>query len=176
MQPPLRLALTPAERDELAHRLRAGSTPHAVHERLRMIAAVADGATVPAAARTLGRHPQTVRKCVKRFLAEGFAGLDDRPRPGRPARLSEADLLALEAQLDADAAGGARTWTVGQAAGWLAETRGVAVTPAHLGEVLRRRGFRWKRTKRATAHKQGDRLRQAEAAADLALWRFGGSW
>jgi transposase len=175
MQPPFRIVLTPAERNDLDRRLRAGSTPHAVHERLRMVAAVADGATVPAAARTLGHHPQTVLKFVKRFLAEGCAGLDDRPRPGRPARLGEADLLALEARLDADAAGGVRTWTVGQAAGWLAAARGASVTPAHLGEVLRRRDFRWKRTKRTTGHKQGDGLRRAEAAADLALWRFGGS-
>jgi len=175
MQPPLRVALTPAEREDFARRLRAGTTPHDVHARLRMVAAVADGATVPQAARALGHHPQTVRKFVKRFLAEGVAGLDDRPRSGRPARLTEADLLAVEERLDADAASGARTWTVGQAAGWLAEARGVTVTPAHLGEVLRRRGYRWKRTKRATAHRQGDGLRQAEAAADLALWRFGGS-
>jgi len=175
MQPPLRIALTLAEREDLDRRLRAGTTPHEVHQRLRMVAAVAGGATVPEAARALGHHPQTVRKFVKRFLAEGFAGLDDRPRSGRPPRLTEVDVLALEAQLDADAAEGTRTWTVGQAAGWLAEERGVTVTPAHLGEVLRRRGFRWKRTKRATAHKQGDGLRQAEAAADLALWRFGGS-
>ena len=175
MQPPLRITLTPAERADLDRRLRAGTTPHQVHDRLRMIAAVADGATVPQAARTLGHHPQTVRKFVKRFLAEGVAGLDDRPRSGRPARLTEADLLAVEERLDADAASGARTWTVGQVAGWLTETRGVTVTPAHLGEVLRRRDFRWKRTKRATGHKQGDGLRQAEAAADLALWRFGGS-
>ena len=175
MQPPLRIALTPAERAELDRRLRAGTTPHLVHERLRMGAAVADGATVPEAARALGHHHQTVRKFVKRFAAEGFAGLEDRPRSGRPLRRTEAALRALEDRLDADAAGGLRTWTLGQAAGWLAEERGVAVTPAHLGELLRRRDFRWKRTKRATAHKQGDGLRQAEAAADLALWRFGGN-
>ena len=175
MQPPLRLTLTATERADLERRLRAGTTPHLVHERLRMVAAVADGTTVPAAAAALGHHPQTVRKFVKRFAAEGIAGLADRPRSGRPPRLTEADLLALEERLDADATTGARTWTVGQAAGWLAEERGVAVTPAHLGEVLRRRGFRWKRTKRATTHKQGDGLRQAEATADLALWRFGGS-
>jgi transposase len=173
MQAPLRLTLTPAERAELDRRLRAGTTPHAVHERLRMVAAVADGATVPAAAAALGHHHQTVRKFVKRFAAEGFAGLTDRPRSGRPPRLTEADLLAVEARLAADAASGARTWTLGQVAAWLAEERGVAVTPAHLGEVLHRRDFRWKRTKRSTAHKQGDGLRQAEAAADLALWRFG---
>jgi transposase len=175
VQPPLRITLTPAERAELDRRLRAGTTPHLVHERLRMVAAVADGATVPAAARAVGHHHQTVRKFVKRFAAEGFAGLEDRPRAGRPPRLAEADLLALEERLDADAAGGVRTWTVGQAAAWLAEERGVAVTPAHLGERLRRRDFRWKRTKRSPAHKQGDGLRQAEAAADLALWRFGRS-
>jgi hypothetical protein len=64
MQPPLRLALPPADRAELDRRLRAVTTPHAVHQRLRMIAAVADGATVPAAAATLGHHPQTVRKFV----------------------------------------------------------------------------------------------------------------
>jgi len=175
VHPPLRLTLTPGEGDGLARRLRASTTPHDVYERRRMIAAVADGATVPQAARAVGHHPQTVRKFVKRFLAEGFVGLGDRPRSGRPARLTEADLRAVEERLAADAASGARTRTVGQAAGWLAETRGVAITPAHLGGVLRRRDFRWTRTKRATAHTQGDGLRRAEAAADLALRRFGGS-
>jgi transposase len=174
VQPPIRIALSPAQRAELDRRLRARTTERREYERLAMVRAVADGATVPAAARALGHHPQTVRKFVKRFLAEGFAGLADRPRAGRPARLSEADLAALEARLDEDALTGARTWTLGQAAGWLAEERGVRVSPAHLGERLKRRDFRWKRTRRATTHKQGDGLRQAEAAADLALWRFGG--
>jgi transposase len=172
VQPPLRIELSPAERDELERRLRAGTTEHRVHERLRMIAAVADGATVPQAARTLGVHHQTVRQAVKRFLAAGLAGLADRPRAGRPPRLSEADLVALEERLDADAASGARTWTLGQLTAWLAEERGVTISPDRLGVLLKRRDFRWKRTKRATSHKQGDGLRQAQAAADLALWRF----
>jgi transposase len=173
MQPPIRIELAPAQRAELARRLRARTTERRAYERLRMIEAVVDGLTVPQAARALGVHHQTVRKFVKRFLAEGFAGLADRPRAGRPPRLSAADLAGLEERLDEDAASGARTWTLGQAAGWLAEERGVAISPGHLGEVLKRRDFRWKRTKRSTAHKQGDGLRQAEAAADLALWRFG---
>ncbi len=173
MQPPLRIDLAPDQRAELDRRLRARTTPRREYERLQMIRAVAAGATVPEVARALGHHHQTVRQAAKRFLAEGFAGLADRPRSGRPRRLREADLRALEERLDADAATGARTWTRGQAAAWLAEERGVSVGPAHLGEALRRRGFRWKRTKRATAHKQGDGRRQAEAAADLALWRFG---
>ena len=79
----------------------------------------------------------------------------------------------MEARLDADAASGARTWTLGQLAAWLAEERGVTISADRLGVLLKRRDFRWKRTKRATSHKQGDGLRQAQAAADLALWRFG---
>jgi transposase len=173
VQPPLRIELSPVQRAELERRLRARTAERRVHDRLAMVRAVADGATVPQAARALGFHPQTVRQAVKRFRAEGFAGLADRPRPGRPPRLGEADLRALEARLDADAASGARAWTLPQLAGWLAEERGVRIGPDRLGVLLKRRGFRWKRTKRSTAHKQGDGLRQAEARADRALWRFG---
>lgn len=169
----IRLALTPADRAELARRLRARTTERREYERLRIIQTVGDGATIPHAARTLGLHEQTVRKFVTRFQAEGFAGLTDRPRAGRPPRLTEADLLAVEACLDADARTGGRTWTLPQLTAWLAEERGVVVTPGHLGARLTRRDFRWKRTKRSTTHKQQDPDRQEDAAADLALLRFG---
>jgi transposase len=168
----IRLELSPAERAELERRLRARTIERREYERLEMIRAVDDGATVPRAARALGVHEQTVRKFVARFAAEGFAGLADRPRAGRPPRLTDDDLAAVEARLDADARSGVRTWTLPQLAAWLAEERGVTVTPGHLGERLKRRDFRWKRTKRATAHKQPDPDRQEEAAADLALLPF----
>ena len=172
----IRIELSGAQRQELARRLRARTTERREYERLRMLDAVAAGATIPRAARALGVHEQTVRKFVARFLAEGFAGLADRPRAGRPPRLGEADLAAVEARLDADAASGARTWTLPRLAAWLAEERGVTMTPAHLGERLKRRDFRWKRTKRTTAHKQADPDRQEEAAADLALLHFSRGW
>ena len=172
----IRVELSAEERAEVERRLRARTTEHRAHERLAMIRAVADGATIPQAARALGVHEQTVRKFVTRFLAEGFAGLTDRPRAGRPPRLTEADLAAVEARLDADAATGARTWTLPQLAAWLAEERGVTVSPAHLGERLKRRDFRWKRTKRSLAHNRTDPDRQEEAKADLALLRFCRGW
>jgi transposase len=165
----IRLELTPAARAELGRRLRARTTERREYERLQIVRAVGDGATIPQAARALGLHEQTVRKFVARFRAEGFAGLADRPRAGRPPRLTDDDLAAVEARLDADAATGARTWTLPQLAAWLAEARGVTVTPGHLGERLKARDFRWKRTKRSTAHKQADPDRQEAAAADLAL-------
>jgi transposase len=167
----IRLELTPADRAELERRLRARTTERREYERLRIVQAVGDGATIPQAARALGLHEQTVRKFVKRFLAAGFAGLADRPRSGRPPVLTEDDLAAVEARLDQDARSGARTWTLPQLAAWLAEERGVGVTPGHLGERLKARDFRWKRTKRSTAHKHADPDRQEAAAADLALLR-----
>ena len=172
----LRLELSVDQRDELSRRLRARTTERREYERLRIVEAVAAGATVPEAARALGLHEQTVRKFVTRFAAEGFAGLADRPRAGRPPVLTDADLAAVEARLDEDARTGARAWTLPQLAAWLAEERGVSVTPGHLGERLKARDFRWKRTKRSTAHKQSDPDRQEEAAADLALLPFCRGW
>jgi transposase len=175
MQAPLRIELAPDQRAELDRRLRARTAERREYERLLMVRAGAGGATGAAAARALGRRHQTVRQAVKRCLAAGFAGLADRPRSGRPPTVTAADLEALAARLGEGAATGRRAWTLGQAAGWLAEERGVAVAPGHLGDPLKRRDSRRQRTKRATPRKQGDRLRQAQAAADLALRRFGGS-
>jgi transposase len=172
----IRLELREDQRDELARRLRARTIERRTYERLRIVQVVADGATIPQAARALGLHEQTVRKFVKRFAAEGFAGLADRPRAGRPPVLTAADLEAVEARLDEDARTGARTWTLAQLAAWLAEERGVTVTPGHLGERLTARDFRWKRTKRTTGHKQADPDRQEDAEADLALLPFCRGW
>jgi hypothetical protein len=80
----IRLALTPVDREELGRRRRARTIERRKHERLRIAQPVGNGATIPEAARVLGRHEQTVRKFVVRFTAESFAGLADRPRPGRP--------------------------------------------------------------------------------------------
>ena len=39
-------------------------------------------------AQVVGRERQSLRDAVVRFNAEGLAGLWDRPRPGRPEKLS----------------------------------------------------------------------------------------
>jgi putative transposase len=106
-----------------------------------------------------------VRKHLKAFAAGGFAALADRPRSGRRPRLRAADLAAVEALLDRDAAG-ERTWTLPQLVDWLAGEREVAISANRLGRLLRQRRFRWKRTKRSVQHK-ADPVRQAEKEADL---------
>ncbi len=161
--------LTAAPWTELARAQRAKVIERRRWVRLEMVRHAALSKSIPAAAAGLGVHPQTVRRHVKAFLAGGIAALADEPRSGRPPKLTEAVLAALEARLDEDAASGARTWTRPQAAAWLAEEHGVAVNPASLGEVLKRRDFRGKRTKRSARHHQTDEDRQARKEADLAL-------
>jgi transposase len=150
----------------------------ALRDRLEMLRLSDLGRSVPQIAQDLDRHEQTVRKYLKAFLAaegaapgSGWGVLPDRPRPGRPPTLTEAHLLAVERLLDEAAARGERTWSAPQLAQWLAKTHEVDISPKYLGERLRRRTFRWKRTKRTVQHK-ADPDRQEEAKADLAVLTF----
>src|SRR5262245_10436752 len=155
----------PAEQGaEWARRWWAPGTPPAARERLEMVRLAARH-SVPWIAAQVGRHEQTVRRVVTRFLAQGFAGLADRPRSGRPPTLTAAHLAAVEAHLDAAAAAG-ETRTSPQVATWLAETHGVRVNHEYLGARLRARKFRWKRTKRSVRHKADPAL---QAQANTAL-------
>ena len=126
--------------------------------------------SVPTIATYLGRHEQTVRKYIKAFLRDGFAALPDRPRSGRPRRLTEEQLLAVERLLD-EAAGRGETWTMPQLVGWLQAHHGVRVHPEYLRRRLRPRRFRWKRTKRTVRHK-ADPLLQTQAQAHLEVVSF----
>lgn len=164
--------LTVAQRADLERAQHAKVIERRLWVRLEMVTRMARGLSVAHVAAGLGVHEQTVRAQVKAFLTGGVAALADQPRSGRPPKLTEAVLTALEARLDEDAATGARTWTLPQAAAWLAEEHAVHVHPGYLGEVLTRRKFRWKRTKRSSRHQQTDEDRQDRKEADLALLPF----
>mgnify|MGYP006263884315 CR=1 FL=1 len=63
--------------------------------RMLSLAAVYDGLNRTKAARVGGMDRQTLRDWVVRFYNEGLDGLTDRPRPGGPSQLSDAQLIAL---------------------------------------------------------------------------------
>jgi transposase len=63
--------------------------------RLLALALVLDGSTRTAAARSAGMDRQTLRDWVIRYNEEGMDGLRDRPRPGRPPQLDDAQLAEL---------------------------------------------------------------------------------
>jgi transposase len=64
------------------------------------LALVLDGCSRAEAAQACGMDRQTLRDWVHRYNAEGLAGLSDRPHPGRPPRLTPAQMRALEAVVE----------------------------------------------------------------------------
>jgi putative transposase len=79
-----------------------------------------------------------------RYNAEGLAGLHDRPKPGRPERLSEAEQAALAALAARVFRGpdperdGVAAWTRADLCFWLEARFGKAFHPSSLSRVLRR--------------------------------------
>lgn len=78
-------------------RLARGSRDVAQARRLLAIALVMEGRSRTDAATAAGMDRQSLRDWVHRFNAEGPDGLRDKPRSGRPARLSEEQLQELDA-------------------------------------------------------------------------------
>jgi transposase len=109
--------------------------------RLLAIADALEGMSRADAARLAGMERQALRDAVVRYNVEGLAGLHDRPKPGRPERLSEAEQAALAARVFAGpdpARDGVAAWTRADLGRWLEARFGKRFHPASLSRVLRR--------------------------------------
>jgi len=86
MRPPLTITygISVEEIEQMTRTERDGR----VRDRLRAIALVASGETVPEVSLRLEFAESALRKWVHRFNTEGPAGLRDRPRSGQPVKLS----------------------------------------------------------------------------------------
>ena len=134
---PIHTELSAAELRTLARRERRPR----VAPRLYAIAHVLDGMSRAEAARLCGMDRQALRDAVVRFNAEGIAGLVDRPRSGRPSRLSEGEQAALRALVlrgsDPEHSGRS-SWTLADLCGEVQARWGKRLHPASLSRVLRR--------------------------------------
>jgi transposase len=126
--------LTPAQHAELRTRLRQATAAPRLRVRLQCVHLRDQGRTVPQVAEQLAVSQATVRRALRRVLAGGLDALADRPRSGRPPRLGEHDLDAVEALLRQATASG-QVWTAGQLAGWLAATRRGPGQPRAAGDA-----------------------------------------
>lgn len=112
--------------------------------RLLALALVLEGATRTAAARAAGMDRQTLRDWVHRYNAEGVEGLCDRPRSGRPPRLSESQLSELAGLVEAGpdpARDGVVRWRCVDLQGEIERRFEVALSERHVGRLLKRLGF-----------------------------------
>lgn len=81
---PFAISLTDSERARLEAIARRYTSPYRDVIRAKVILLAAEGWSNDQIARRLDMPRQIVSKWRKRFFAEGMAGLQDRPRGGRP--------------------------------------------------------------------------------------------
>ena len=118
--------------------------------RMLAIANELDGYDREEAARLAGMSDQALRDAIKRFNAEGLDGLHDRPRPGRPRRLSE----NAEREVKADVLAGPDVENDGISAFTLADVReriekrhGAIYHIKSMGRLLGRMGLSRQKTR-----------------------------
>jgi transposase len=79
------VALSPAEREQLLAWTRASSLRAGLAQRARIVLLADEGLGTSEIVHRVGVSKPTVIAWKRRFAAEGIGGLEDRPKPGRPA-------------------------------------------------------------------------------------------
>ena len=88
---PRTIQLTAADREALEQWVRSRTTPQRQVERARILLAAADGISGHRMSKEIGVSRPTVQLWIDRYEEHGLAGLNDRPRPGRPREITVAD-------------------------------------------------------------------------------------
>jgi transposase len=84
------ITLDEQTRSELERLRRSASVPSGLSRRARAVLLMARGVSGAEVARMTDYTPVQISRIRRRFVDEGVAGLADKPRPGRPATVSEA--------------------------------------------------------------------------------------
>ena len=84
------IQLAASDRAELERLQRSSSGPAGLSRRARAVLLMADQLPGAEVARLTGYTPVQISRIRRRFVEQGVAGLMDRPRSGRPPRLTEA--------------------------------------------------------------------------------------
>ncbi len=112
--------------------------------RMLAIANALEGMSRADAARVVGIERQSLCDAVKRFNAEGIAGLTDRPKGHRRERLSEAEQAVLINRIlrgpDPDR-GEPCAWTLPDLCRFIEERFGKSMCPQSMSRVVRRLGL-----------------------------------
>jgi transposase len=132
--------LTDDERRELDELYRKTKVPR-LRTRAQMVLLSAEkGLRVPEIAEIVRESQATVLRWLKRYTAEGTAGLHDAPRPGAPPRVTD----AYREQLEAAVRRRPRSlglpyslWTLQRLADYMAEQTGIRVSYETVRRVLK---------------------------------------
>lgn len=128
-----------------------------VASRMLALAGALEGLSRAEAARLAGMERQALRDAVRRYNAEGLAGLRDRPRSGRPSRLDEgrrAELRKLILAGPEVEANGLSAWTLPDLCREVETRWGVVYHPGHMSRLVR--GLGLSRQKARPVHPAAD--------------------
>jgi transposase len=121
------IVLDPATRAELERLQRSSSAPAGLSRRARVILLMADLLSNAEIARMTGYNVVQVSRLRRRFAEEGLAGLEDRPRSGRPPSISERTRAKIVALTLKNPGQGRTHWSTRE----LASEVGVSHTTVH---------------------------------------------
>ena len=119
--------LADSDREELERILRAQSTPAGLSRRARAVLLMVEGVPGVEIARRIGYTVVQVSRIRRRFAEDGLAGLQDRPRSGRPTTISARKRAQVVAMTLKRPAAGHTHWTTRD----LASRTGVSHTTVH---------------------------------------------
>jgi transposase len=128
--------------------------------RLHGVLLVAQGMSCPQAAQFLGDAPRTVEYWVQRFEVQGFAGLSEGLRSGRPSRLTQAQLREVDRALRQTprACGlNGTLWDGKTLAAWIVGRFGIQLGVRQCQRMFRQRGFRMRKPRPLIAHADVER-------------------
>ena len=131
------------------------------NHRLHGVLLVAQGMTCPAVAGLLGDATRSVENWVRRFEAEGLAGLQEGKRPGRPRRLGPQQWAGVDAILrktPREAGMRGNLWDGKILAAWIKRQYGIRLGVRHCQRLFRQLGFRSRESRPLVA--QADQERQ----------------
>lgn len=142
--------LTPEEEKEVQRLARSQTAAIRQVQRARIIARMLEDPALSAteAGRRAGLSNAVGAKWVRRFNEEGLAGLEDRPRSGRPRTHSEAvrsKLVELALQKPSSLGYPFALWTLERLQAAFFEREGVHLSDSTIWTWMDEEGFRWKR-------------------------------
>ena len=151
---PLQIADSPAIILGLQDEIRRSDESRYDH-RLHGVLLVAQGVTCPEVARLLGDAPRSVEYWVRRFEKEGLRGLLEGERAGRPRRLSEKQMEAVDRVLrrpPQEVGFNGNIWDGKTLSAWLEQKYHLRLGVRQCQRIFRQLGFRLRKPRPALAH------------------------
>lgn len=139
--------MTTEEIERIGELARSRTAPVRAAERARIIWLAREGRCVPAIARELGIHPETIRFWLKRFNERGLAGLRDEPRSGRPPIYTPeevGEVIATSLANPQDLGLPFASWTLDRLEAYLNEEKVIGIKRSRIDEILVSEGLRWR--------------------------------